>query len=79
MGVTRQTKNQTENNQRSESAQNILSVAAGFLGEFRELVVIGAADTFWDANQPLHWRQVREISGMNILGQDLESDFPLIL
>jgi predicted dehydrogenase len=42
-------------------------IADGFLGEFRELVVIGVTDTFHDASQPLHWRQVRDISGMNIL------------
>jgi predicted dehydrogenase len=42
-------------------------IANGYLGELRELVVIGAADTFWDVNQPLHWRQDRDISGMNIL------------
>lgn len=42
-------------------------IADGFLGEFRELVVIGIADNFHDASQPLHWRQVREVSGMNML------------
>jgi len=39
----------------------------GFLGEFRELVVIGADDTFWDSKQELHWRQDANISGKNIL------------
>ncbi len=39
----------------------------GFLGELRELVVIGLSDAVWDAHQPLHWRQERELSGLNIL------------
>jgi predicted dehydrogenase len=42
-------------------------IAAGFLGELRELVVLGATDIFYDNNKPLHWRQNREISGMNTL------------
>ncbi len=42
-------------------------IAAGFLGELRELVVLGATDTFYDNTKPLHWRQNREISGMNTL------------
>jgi predicted dehydrogenase len=40
---------------------------AGFLGDVRELVVIGATDMFHDATQPLHWRQDRARSGLNIL------------
>jgi predicted dehydrogenase len=39
----------------------------GFLGELRELVVIGAGDTFRDVTKPLHWRQDREKSGLNVL------------
>lgn len=39
----------------------------GFLGELRELVVIGATDTFHDSTQPLHWRQDFELNGMNTL------------
>jgi predicted dehydrogenase len=39
----------------------------GFLGEFRELVVVGIDDGFADTTRPLHWRQDAEISGMNIL------------
>jgi predicted dehydrogenase len=39
----------------------------GFLGTLRELVVIGADDTFWDVGRPLHWRQDAEISGCNVL------------
>ncbi|GIS62856.1 MAG: hypothetical protein CM1200mP2_50810 [Planctomycetaceae bacterium] len=33
----------------------------GFLGDLRELVVIGANDQFQDVQAPLHWRQDREI------------------
>jgi predicted dehydrogenase len=39
----------------------------GFLGEIREVVVIGASDTFWNKDQPLHWRQDFEKSGHNVL------------
>lgn len=38
-----------------------------FLGELREVVVLGADDIFWDYSSPLHWRQDREISGLNVL------------
>lgn len=38
-----------------------------YLGDLREVVVIGADDQFWDYSQMLHWRQDREISGLNIL------------
>jgi len=38
-----------------------------FLGDIREVVVIGADDTFRDYTKFLHWRQDREISGNNIL------------
>ncbi|HUG90391.1 MAG TPA: Gfo/Idh/MocA family oxidoreductase [Planctomycetaceae bacterium] len=43
----------------------------GFLGELRELVVIGAGDMFGDATKPLHWRQDREKSGLNILAMGI--------
>ncbi len=39
----------------------------GYLGDFRELVVIGATDAFWDYTKPLHWRQDAQISGFNTL------------
>jgi predicted dehydrogenase len=42
-------------------------IAAGFLGELRELVVLGATDMFFDNTKPLHWRQNQEISGLNTL------------
>lgn len=36
-------------------------------GELRELVVIGATDSFWDDSQPVHWRQQSSLSGKNVL------------
>ena len=39
----------------------------GLLGQLRELVVIGANDSFWDDSQPVHWRQQSRLSGKNIL------------
>lgn len=39
----------------------------GYLDALREVVVIGAADMFWDYSKSLHWRQDREISGNNVL------------
>lgn len=38
-----------------------------FIGDLREIVVIGADSTFWDYTKPLHWRQDAELSGNNIL------------
>jgi predicted dehydrogenase len=40
---------------------------SGFIGELREVVVIGTSDIFADAATPLHWRQVMELSGVNML------------
>jgi len=42
-------------------------VAQEFLGELRELVVLGADDSLADPNAPLHWRQNAELSGLNML------------
>lgn len=42
-------------------------LAHDYIGELRELLVIGADDMFWDYSQPLHWRQDRELSGFNTL------------
>ena len=39
----------------------------GVVGDLRELVVIGADDTFHDDSQPVHWRQDAAISGVNVL------------
>lgn len=38
-----------------------------FLGTLREVVVLGVDDNFWDYSQPIHWRQDRDVSGLNIL------------
>lgn len=38
-----------------------------FVGQVRELVVIGADDQFFDYTRPLHWRQDAAISGVNLL------------
>ncbi len=38
-----------------------------FLGDLREIVVIGADDSFWDYSRPIHWRQETRWSGVNML------------
>ena len=38
-----------------------------FVGDLREIIVIGADDQFWDYSRPLHWRQDSQLSGKNIL------------
>jgi predicted dehydrogenase len=38
-----------------------------FLGQLREVVVIGADPTYWDYTEFLHWRQNSQISGVNTL------------
>ena len=38
-----------------------------YLGELREVVVISASPIFHDTSAPLHWRQDRDISGVNTL------------
>jgi predicted dehydrogenase len=38
-----------------------------YLGTLREVVVLGVDDCFWDYSQPIHWRQDRDVSGLNIL------------
>jgi predicted dehydrogenase len=42
-------------------------VRDGYLGDLREIVVIGADSVFWDYSKPIHWRQNAELSGMNVL------------
>ncbi len=42
-----------------------------YIGELRELVVIGADDQFWDYSKLLHWRQDRSVSGQNILAMGI--------
>lgn len=38
-----------------------------FIGDLREVVVLGIEDTFWDYTRPIHWRQERAKSGVNTL------------
>jgi predicted dehydrogenase len=42
-----------------------------FIGDMREVVVLGADDQFWDYSRLLHWRQDAEISGLNILAMGI--------
>lgn len=42
-------------------------IEEGYLGELREVVVLGVDDMFWDYTKYLHWRQDAEISGYNTL------------
>ena len=46
-------------------------LADGFLGEIREVIVIGATDAFAKPDAPLHWRQDAAISGDNILSMGI--------
>ena len=46
-------------------------IADGYLGQLREVVVIGANNLFTDASKPLHWRQDKSISGLNILAMGI--------
>jgi predicted dehydrogenase len=42
-------------------------IDSGYLGELREAVVIATTDVYADSTQPLHWRQIGELSGVNML------------
>lgn len=42
-------------------------LADGYVGRLREVVVIATNDALADATTPLHWRQVAELSGVNML------------
>jgi len=42
-------------------------LSQNYLGDLRELVVIGADDQFHDYSKPLHWRQDASKSGLNVL------------
>lgn len=42
-------------------------ITTGFLGRLREVVAISTNDSLADSATPLHWRQVRELSGVNML------------
>ncbi|HVX13294.1 MAG TPA: Gfo/Idh/MocA family oxidoreductase [Pirellulales bacterium] len=40
---------------------------SGFIGKLREVVVFATSDHLADAETPISWRQVRELSGLNML------------
>jgi predicted dehydrogenase len=42
-------------------------LADGFLGELREVVVLGTNNALADPKAPRHWRQAAEFSGLNML------------
>jgi len=42
-------------------------LAEGFIGQLREVVVLGTNNAMADPNQPIHWRQVAQLSGVNML------------
>lgn len=42
-------------------------LAAGYLGELREVVVLGTTDVLADSETPLSWRQASALSGLNML------------
>jgi predicted dehydrogenase len=42
-------------------------IDAGYLGQLREAIVIATSDVYADVTRPLHWRQVAELSGVNVL------------
>ena len=42
-------------------------IADGFLGDLREVAVIGSSDSYADSDKPLIWRQSSTYSGMNAL------------
>lgn len=40
---------------------------SGFIGQLREVLVLATSDHLADAETPINWRQVRELSGLNML------------
>lgn len=46
-------------------------LAEGFVGELLSLEVRANASSFIDRESPLHWRQDRDLSGLNILGMGI--------
>jgi len=46
-------------------------LANDYLGQLREVVIIGANELFTNAAAPLHWRQDKSISGNNILAMGI--------
>ena len=46
-------------------------VDEGYLGEIFHVYVRDLGGRYWDANAPLHWRQINRYSGLNILGMGI--------
>lgn len=46
-------------------------LAAGYLGDLREVVVLATSGDYADSAAPLHWRQSAEISGLNMLAMGI--------
>jgi predicted dehydrogenase len=42
-------------------------LADGYIGQLREVVVLGTNDAQADPELPIHWRQVAQLSGLNML------------
>jgi predicted dehydrogenase len=42
-------------------------IEQSYIGQLREVVVLGADAVFWDYTEPFHWRQDVRISGLNVL------------
>lgn len=43
-------------------------VKGHFVGDLREVVVLGATDQFWDYSKSMHWSQNADVVGTNALG-----------
>lgn len=46
-------------------------VDEGYLGEIFHVYVRDLGGRYWDATEPLHWRQISRYSGLNILGMGI--------
>jgi len=46
-------------------------VSEGYLGEIFHVYVRDLGGRYWDVDAPLHWRQIRRYSGLNILGMGI--------
>jgi predicted dehydrogenase len=42
-------------------------LAEGYIGQLREVVVLGVNNSTADPDRPIHWRQVAQLSGVNML------------
>ena len=43
----------------------------GYLGDIFHVYVRDLGGRYWDTDEPLHWRQIRRYSGLNILGMGI--------